>query len=178
MEHREFLAEADDILAERGQQYGGVEESFTRAAQLATLKLNKTVTAYDVATILESVKDARLAVNPDHFDSHVDGINYRAFRGEFSGAVKGTKTPAVPSPGVMAAAATPRADMTFAYHGAFDPNMPIGAVALAADPAIPADNNLNAAPMPAPIDALTQMQNDIAKSVEETTASRIRGAQG
>lgn len=106
MNHREFLAEADDILAQRGESYGGVEESFTRAAQLATLKLNKPVTAYDVATIMESVKDARLAVNPDHWDSHVDGINYRAFRGEFSGAVKGEQTTAVAQEPVLSAATT------------------------------------------------------------------------
>lgn len=106
MNHREFLAEADDILAQRGESYGGVEESFTRAAQLATLKLNMPITAYVVATIMESVKDARLAVNPDHWDSHVDGINYRAFRGEFSGALKGEQTTAVIQPAVMSTPST------------------------------------------------------------------------
>jgi hypothetical protein len=122
MNHREFLAEADDILAQRGESYGGVEESFTRAAQLATLKLNKPVTAYDVATIMESVKDARLAVNPDHWDSHVDGINYRAFRGEFSGAVKGEQTTAVAQEPVLSAATTKdaaealRATVTLAWR--------------------------------------------------------------
>ena len=86
MDHKEYLSRALQILKERGQAYGGVEESFQRAALISSLKLNKDVSAYDVATILESVKDARLAENPDHWDSHVDGINYRAFRGEFSNA--------------------------------------------------------------------------------------------
>ena len=82
-----MLRHAQAILEERGQTYGGVEESFTRAAQLASLKLDRAITAYDVAVILESVKDARRAADPKHYDSHVDGINYRAFAGEFSGAV-------------------------------------------------------------------------------------------
>ena len=84
MNHREYINKAVEILGDRGQTYGGVEESFTRAAAIATLKLNAQITPYIVATILECVKDARLAVNPTHMDSHIDGINYRAFRAEFA----------------------------------------------------------------------------------------------
>jgi len=39
-----------------------------------------------VAIILESVKDARRASDPLHYDSHIDGINYRAFALILSGA--------------------------------------------------------------------------------------------
>ena len=88
-DHIEIIENALAILTERGANYGGVEESFTRAAALAALKLNKNVTPYDVAIILESVKDARRAQTPDHYDSHVDGINYRAFAAEF--ALKGAR---------------------------------------------------------------------------------------
>jgi len=84
MNHQDYIQKAVEILANRGQIYGGVEESFTRAAAIATLKLNAQVTPYIVATIMESVKDARLAVNQTHVDSHIDGINYRAFRAEFA----------------------------------------------------------------------------------------------
>lgn len=85
---RVFLDEARAIIAERGAAYGGIEDSFERAAAIASLKLNKIITAYDVATVLESVKDARKALNPAHRDSHIDGINYSAFRAAF--ALKGT----------------------------------------------------------------------------------------
>lgn len=85
---RTLLAEAGSLLAERGAAYGGIEDSFERAAAIASLKLNKPITAYDVATVLESVKDARKALNPTHRDSHIDGINYSAFRAAF--ALKGT----------------------------------------------------------------------------------------
>lgn len=84
MDHRDYIEKAKAMLDERGAAYGGVEESFTRTAAIATLKLNMQITPYIVATIMESVKDARLAMNPTHIDSHIDSINYRAFRAEFA----------------------------------------------------------------------------------------------
>lgn len=87
MEVKQILASAMALVNERGVEYGaGIEDNFERAAQLATLKLNKTISPYEVAIILESVKDARRATSPDHFDSHIDGINYRAFALALSGA--------------------------------------------------------------------------------------------
>lgn len=98
MEVKQILASALALVNERGVEYGaGIEENFNRAAQLATLKLNKTITAYDVAIIMESIKDARRATSQDHFDSHIDGINYRAFALALSGAA-----PDVPSTRRMA----------------------------------------------------------------------------
>lgn len=79
----EILDSAKAIIAERGVGYGGIEQSFDRAAQIASLKLNKPITARDVCVILESVKDARLAVNYGHEDSLIDRINYAAFRAAF-----------------------------------------------------------------------------------------------
>lgn len=76
---REVLSAAKALIDERGLAYGGIERSFNRAADLASLKLNMEITPYMVAIILESVKDARRAENPRHADSHLDGINYRAF---------------------------------------------------------------------------------------------------
>lgn len=76
---KQMLQEAIALIDERGAEYGGIEQNFERAAALSSLKLNKHITPYMVAIILESVKDARRAVNPDHYDSHLDGLNYRAF---------------------------------------------------------------------------------------------------
>lgn len=97
MEVKQILASALALVNERGVEYGDIEENFNRAAQLATLKLNKHITAYDVAIIMESIKDARRATSQDHFDSHIDGINYRAFALSLSGAA-----PDVPSTRRMA----------------------------------------------------------------------------
>ena len=74
-----ILEDAKNIVANRGKAYGGIEQNFSRAAAIASLKLNKMFTAYEIAVILESVKDARRAETPNHYDSHVDGINYKAF---------------------------------------------------------------------------------------------------
>ena len=79
MNPKEILTAAASLIDDRGVSYGGIEANFDRAAKLATLKLDKAISAYDVAIVLESVKDARRATCPDHYDSHIDGINYRAF---------------------------------------------------------------------------------------------------
>ena len=92
MNPKEILDAAAALIAERGVNYGGIEANFERAAKLATLKLDKNVSAYDVAIVLESVKDARRATCPDHYDSHIDGINYRAFAMLLSGAAPGVPT--------------------------------------------------------------------------------------
>jgi len=92
MNPKEILDAAAALIAERGVNYGGIEANFERAAKLATLKLDKSISAYDVAIILESVKDARRATCPDHYDSHIDGINYRAFAMLLSGADKDRAT--------------------------------------------------------------------------------------
>lgn len=73
------LLDSARLVAERIPVYGEPLAGMTRAAELASLKLNRTVTAYEVAIVLESVKDARRAVSPEHEDSHVDGLSYRAF---------------------------------------------------------------------------------------------------
>lgn len=86
MNVKKVFEEALAILGERGKSYGAVENNFQRAAALATLKLNKVVTAYDVAVVMESVKDARRATNWTNWDSHIDGVNYRVFATALSGA--------------------------------------------------------------------------------------------
>ena len=92
MNPKEILTAAAALIDDRGVNYGGIEQNFERAASLATLKLNRTLTAYDVAIVMESVKDARRATCPDHYDSHIDGINYRAFALLLSGADKDRAT--------------------------------------------------------------------------------------
>ncbi|MGH2343389.1 DUF6378 domain-containing protein [Segnochrobactraceae bacterium EtOH-i3] len=85
MDHRAILDTAATILAERGEAYGGIEQSFDLAAKFASL-LGVEIDATGVSTVLMAVKLARIARNPTHFDSHVDLINYTAFRAEFVGA--------------------------------------------------------------------------------------------
>ena len=90
----EILQKAAALVKDRGVNYGGIEQNFERAAAISGLKLNKHITPYEVAIILESVKDARRATAPEHFDSHIDGINYRAFALMLSGAQEHVPTSA------------------------------------------------------------------------------------
>jgi hypothetical protein len=92
MNLKDILTAAAALIDDRGVNYGGIEANFDRAARLATLKLDKAISAYDVAIVMESVKDARRATCPDHYDSHIDGINYRAFALMLSGADKDRAT--------------------------------------------------------------------------------------
>lgn len=85
------------IIDQRGQKYGGVEDNFMRAAVIASMKLNTQISPYDVAIIMESVKDARRAVDPGHADSHIDGINYKAFAMMLA-PIKAKKENPAPSP--------------------------------------------------------------------------------
>jgi hypothetical protein len=83
-----FLDKAASLIKERGKTYdspgGGIEESFTRAAAIASLWLDTPITPRDVALILASVKMARIASSPSHEDSFVDLCNYVAFAAAFS----------------------------------------------------------------------------------------------
>lgn len=88
MDPKVILEAAMALIDNRGVNYGGIEQNFDRAAKIASLKLDKTISSYEVAIVLESVKDARRAISPDHYDSHIDGINYRAFALLLSGAQK------------------------------------------------------------------------------------------
>ena len=89
--------EALAIIDQRGKSYGGIEANFERAAVIASMKLDVYITAYDVAIIMESVKDARRAVDPGNADSHIDGLNYRAFAMVFA-PIKDEDEPTLPDP--------------------------------------------------------------------------------
>ena len=98
-EHMEIFKKAVTLVKDRGAVYGGVEDHFTRAAQIASLWLDKPVTPRDVSMILASVKMARISTTPDHEDSFVDLVNYVAFAASFSpkAPAKGNgKAPAMP----------------------------------------------------------------------------------
>jgi hypothetical protein len=79
MNPRGILEEADKIIGERGQDYGGIEDNFMRIARLATIILNVQITPYQVAMILHATKLARMAGTRDKHDNYVDAINYIAF---------------------------------------------------------------------------------------------------
>jgi hypothetical protein len=67
-----------------------VELAFDRASKLASIRLNKPVSMYDIAIVLSCVKQARQTENPTIVDSWVDDVNYTAIAGQFAAAQFGT----------------------------------------------------------------------------------------
>lgn len=84
--HMDILTTAASVLRERGGQYGPVELCFDRASKLASIRLNREITMYDIAIIMSSVKQARQIENPKLVDSWVDDVNYVAIAGQFASA--------------------------------------------------------------------------------------------
>lgn len=85
MKPHAVLDEAAKIIGERGEQYGGIEENFHRAANTARAA-GIDVGPYEVAMILASVKLARMSASPSKRDNYLDCINYLAFAAELIGA--------------------------------------------------------------------------------------------
>ena len=84
MNPQELLYEAAKIIDQRGQGYGGIENNFQLAADLATLRLGREFHPYEIAIILACVKNARAFASPTHMDSHVDAVNYELFAATFA----------------------------------------------------------------------------------------------
>lgn len=79
-----LLQMAQDVIAERGIDYGGIENNFQLIADLATLRLGRDFHPYEIAVIMACVKNARNFSVPDHLDSRVDGANYELFAAQFA----------------------------------------------------------------------------------------------
>lgn len=76
---RDILNNCANLVDQRGEAYGGIEDSFADAATIASILTGKQMSARDIALVLHAVKLVRLAGNPEHSDSYDDGINYLAF---------------------------------------------------------------------------------------------------
>lgn len=85
MNPHKVLDEASRIIGERGEQYGGIEENFQRAANTAKAA-GIDVGAYEVCMILAAVKLARMSASPSKRDNYIDAINYIAFAADLIGA--------------------------------------------------------------------------------------------
>jgi hypothetical protein len=80
----DLLRQAADIIAERGETYGGIENNFQLIADLASLRLGRDIHPFEVAIIMVCVKNARAFNDPLHLDSRVDAMNYEAFAAQFA----------------------------------------------------------------------------------------------
>ena len=80
----DLLRQASDIISERGENYGGIEDNFQLIADLASLRLGRDIHPYEVAIIMVCVKNARAFSTPTHLDSRIDAMNYEAFAATFA----------------------------------------------------------------------------------------------
>lgn len=76
---RQTLEKALSLIGEREKIYGSAEDNFQRIATIAGVMLGRTVSRYEVATILVAVKLGRMNNDPNYVDSYDDAINYLAF---------------------------------------------------------------------------------------------------
>jgi hypothetical protein len=79
-----LLQMAQDVIDERGLNYGGIEDNFQLIADLSSLRLGRHIHPYEIAVIMACVKNARSFSTPDHLDSHIDGANYELFAATFA----------------------------------------------------------------------------------------------
>jgi hypothetical protein len=79
---KQVLNEAEGLISERGQDYGGIEDNFSNIAIIFTAMTGKQFTAHDVAMVLAAVKIARMRQSPGKADNYLDAINYVAFAHE------------------------------------------------------------------------------------------------
>ena len=85
---KRVLSEAERcVCGQREQDYGTPEDSFDMIGKLWTVYLDYStkIDAHDVAAMMALLKIARIAENPQHMDSWVDGCGYFACGGEIAG---------------------------------------------------------------------------------------------
>lgn len=80
----EMLTQAAELIQERGQNYGEIENNFQLIADLFSLRIGRPFHPYEACILLECVKDARMFATPAFADNYLDGINYRAFAALFA----------------------------------------------------------------------------------------------
>jgi hypothetical protein len=80
------LDEAKEIIGERGQNYGGIEDNFTNISLIMARSTNRMLSPYDIAMLMVAVKLSRISQSPGKRDSYLDAINYLAFACELIGA--------------------------------------------------------------------------------------------
>lgn len=82
---KELLADAAELLGERGLAYGEPAINHLRIAQLWSVYFERAIEPYDVAMAMVLVKIARLVETKSHADSVVDAAAYIALFGELVG---------------------------------------------------------------------------------------------
>lgn len=81
---KDILSEVNQVLTERGQQYGSADMLFSNMAVRFGLVLGIYVSPFQAARIMAELKAARLDLGY-HSDHLVDQVGYLALAGEVKG---------------------------------------------------------------------------------------------
>lgn len=79
MNPRDVLLESMALIGERGADYGGFENNFSRIVTLFELSTGVKLEPYQAAIFLACVKMARMRQSPRKADNYLDGIAYLSF---------------------------------------------------------------------------------------------------
>lgn len=85
MNAKQILSEAFTLMSgDRQESYGDPTANHDRIAAIWSIILGVPVSAEQVALCMAGMKLARLAYDPTHLDSYIDGAAYMAIAGEIA----------------------------------------------------------------------------------------------
>lgn len=84
MNYLETMSQSVASVKENDLRFGPAEGVFETTAKLSTLMLGKTLTPYDIVTILRCLNDARKKYNPTGPYHYIENINLEAFALQFA----------------------------------------------------------------------------------------------
>ena len=85
MNAKQILSKAFDLMSgDRQESYGDPTANHDRIAGIWSIILGVPVSAEQVALCMAGMKLARLAYDPSHLDSYIDGAAYMAIAGEIA----------------------------------------------------------------------------------------------
>jgi hypothetical protein len=84
MRANDILNEAQDLIADRGKDYGLAALNHLRISKLWSAYLERNIEPHEVAICMALVKVSRLQETPNHADSYKDGCAYIALAGQIA----------------------------------------------------------------------------------------------
>ena len=84
MKYLETMTSSVTSIREKDERFGPAETVFDKTAKLASIKLDKELTPYDIVTILGCLNDARKIKDRLGSEHYVDNVNLEAFALQFA----------------------------------------------------------------------------------------------
>jgi hypothetical protein len=79
MKYLDTMTSSVTSIREKDERFGPAEELFDRTAKLASIMLDKSLTPYDIVTVLRCMNDARKKYDTLGRDHYIENVNLEAF---------------------------------------------------------------------------------------------------